>query len=80
MRQMKILKISIHFNSFQSCIPCFTHYAMEKQFQSSYPIAKYKEFQKKLLGKVCCNFYSCKEDCVISEYEIREDGALGENS
>ncbi|KAL4594712.1 hypothetical protein ACB092_12G039000 [Castanea dentata] len=55
------------FNSFQSSIPCFTHYAMEKQFQ-------------KLLGKVCCNFSSCKEDGVISEYEIREDGAFGENS
>ena len=68
------------FNSFQSCIPCFTHYAMEKQFQSAYPIAKYKEFQKELLGKVCCNFSSCKEDGVISKYEIREDGAFGENS
>lgn len=32
------------FNSFQSSIPCFTHYAMEKQFQSVYTIAKYKEF------------------------------------
>ncbi|KAL0010130.1 hypothetical protein SO802_005238 [Lithocarpus litseifolius] len=68
------------FNSFQSSIPCFTHYAMEKQFQSVYTIAKYKEFQKELLGKVCCNFSSCKEDGVISEYEIREDGAFGENS
>ena len=51
-----------------------------KQFQSAYPTTKYKEFRKELLGKVCCNFSSCKEDGVISEYEIREDGALGENS
>nr|XP_023873634.1 protein FAR1-RELATED SEQUENCE 4-like [Quercus suber] len=68
------------FNSFQSSIPCFTHYAMEKQFQSVYTIAKYKEFRKELQGKVCCNFSLCKEDGVISEYEIREDGAFGENS
>ena len=68
------------FNSFQSSIPCFTHYAMEKQFQSVYTTAKYKEFREELLGKVCCNFSSCKEDGVISEYEIREDGAFGENS
>ena len=64
------------FNSLQSSIPCFTHYAMEKQFQSVYTTAKYKEFRKELLRKVCCNFSSCKEDGVISEYEIREDGAL----
>ena len=51
-----------------------------KQFQSAYPTTKYKEFRKELLGKVCCNFSSCKEDGVITEYEIREDGALGENS
>ena len=48
------------FNLFQSCIPCFTHYAMEKQFQCAYLTAKYKEFRKELLGKVCCNFSSCK--------------------
>ena len=53
---------------------------MEKQFQRAYVTAKYKEFRKELLGKVCCNFSSCKEDGVISKYEICEDGAFGENS
>ncbi|XP_075671108.1 protein FAR-RED IMPAIRED RESPONSE 1-like [Castanea sativa] len=67
------------FNSFNLCIPCITHYEMEKQCQSAYTIAKFKEFQRELIGNICCNLFSCKKGTVFSEYELREDVSLGES-
>ncbi|XP_022868527.1 protein FAR1-RELATED SEQUENCE 5-like [Olea europaea var. sylvestris] len=39
------------FKSFSHMVPCATKYEMEKQFQSVYTIAKFKEFQEQFTGK-----------------------------
>ncbi|KAL7172245.1 hypothetical protein ACSBR2_031857 [Camellia fascicularis] len=67
------------FNSFKSCLPCITRYEMEKQFQSAYTTAKFKEFQQELIGKIYCNLSSCKEGATISEYAVGEDISTGES-
>ncbi|KAH7546270.1 hypothetical protein FEM48_Zijuj01G0182400 [Ziziphus jujuba var. spinosa] len=42
------------FYSFSKCIPCVTLFEIEKQFQAVYTNAKFKEFQKELMGKLYC--------------------------
>lgn len=66
-------------SSFNSCLPCITPYEMEKQFQSAYTTAKFKEFQQELIGKIYCNSFSCKESASISEYAVGEDVSTGES-
>ncbi|KAF5454711.1 hypothetical protein F2P56_024357 [Juglans regia] len=39
-----------NFNSFNTDIPCISRYPLEKQFQSAYTLAKFKEVQEKLRG------------------------------
>lgn len=65
--------------SFNLCLPCLTPYEMEKQFQSAYTIAKFKEFQHELIGKIYCNSFSSKESASISEYAVGEDVSTGES-
>lgn len=36
------------FQSFNTCIPCITHFEIEKQFQAAYTTDKFKEFHKEL--------------------------------
>ncbi|CAL9013829.1 unnamed protein product [Prunus brigantina] len=48
-----------------------THYFMEKQAQSVYTIAKFKEFQDELTGKMYCEVVDTKE--MVQKY-IFEDG------
>ncbi|KAL7227681.1 hypothetical protein ACSBR1_022531 [Camellia fascicularis] len=67
------------FNSFSSCIPCISHYEIEKQFQSAYTRAKFKESQREILGKIYCDLTTCKEDGGISEYTIDEYVKVGES-
>mgnify|MGYP005796050961 FL=1 len=43
------------FNSFNSTIPCITHFDIEKQFQSIYTNSKFKEFQEELTYKMYCD-------------------------
>ncbi|XP_048533275.1 protein FAR-RED IMPAIRED RESPONSE 1-like isoform X1 [Triticum urartu] len=43
------------FNSFNSTIPCITHFDIEKQFQSIYTNSKFKEFQEELTHKMYCD-------------------------
>ncbi|XP_028061202.1 protein FAR1-RELATED SEQUENCE 5-like [Camellia sinensis] len=67
------------FNSFNSCIPCMVGYEMEKQFQSAYTTAKFKEFQQELMRKIPCDLSSYKKDAYISKYEVDEDILFGES-
>ncbi|KAF5459929.1 hypothetical protein F2P56_019835 [Juglans regia] len=39
-----------NFNSFNKDIPCISRYPLEKQFQSAYTLAKFKEVQEELRG------------------------------
>ncbi|XP_041010117.1 protein FAR-RED IMPAIRED RESPONSE 1-like [Juglans microcarpa x Juglans regia] len=39
-----------NFNSFNTDIPCISRYPLEKQFQSAYTLAKFKEVQEELRG------------------------------
>ncbi|XP_052179894.1 protein FAR1-RELATED SEQUENCE 3-like [Diospyros lotus] len=40
--------------SFSQMVPCVSRLAIEKQFQEVYTIAKFKEFQEELTGKIYC--------------------------
>ncbi|KAL2475040.1 Protein FAR1-RELATED SEQUENCE [Abeliophyllum distichum] len=42
------------FKSFSQIVPCATKYEMEKQFQETYTITKFREFQEEFTGKVYC--------------------------
>ncbi|KAL7161794.1 hypothetical protein ACSBR2_042296 [Camellia fascicularis] len=67
------------FNSFSSCISCISHYEIEKQFQSAYMRAKFKESRREILGKIYCDLTTCKEGGGISEYTIDEYVKIGES-
>ncbi|XP_028072354.1 protein FAR-RED ELONGATED HYPOCOTYL 3-like [Camellia sinensis] len=67
------------FNSLNSYIPCITQYPFEKQFQNAYTIAKFKEFQQEVVGKIYCNLSLCSEDLNFSVYEVSEDVPFGES-
>ena len=55
-------------------IPCITEDELEKQFQSVYINAKFKEFQKLFVGRLKCEVMSSRKvDDVWSEYEIEEN-------
>ncbi|XP_057504729.1 protein FAR1-RELATED SEQUENCE 5-like [Actinidia eriantha] len=60
-------------------IPCITEDELEKQFQSVYTNAKFKEFQKLFVGRLKCEVMSeSKVDDVLSKYEVEEDLTFGE--
>uniref|UniRef100_A0ACD5URP8 Uncharacterized protein n=1 Tax=Avena sativa TaxID=4498 RepID=A0ACD5URP8_AVESA len=61
------------FNSFNSTIPCVTSFEIEKQFQSAYTNAKFKEFQEQLTNKMYCDRNFIKKEGAIEIYEISED-------
>ncbi|KAL7229501.1 hypothetical protein ACSBR2_008082 [Camellia fascicularis] len=67
------------FNSFNSCIPCMVGYEMEKQFQSAYTTAKFKEFQRELIRKISCDLSAYNKDAYISEYKVAKDILFGES-
>ncbi|XP_034225566.1 protein FAR-RED IMPAIRED RESPONSE 1-like [Prunus dulcis] len=61
------------YKSSSADIQCSTHYFMEKQAQGVYTIAKFKEFQNELTGKMYCEVVDTKEDGVFLKYQISED-------
>ncbi|XP_031287351.1 protein FAR1-RELATED SEQUENCE 8-like [Pistacia vera] len=63
----------VDFKSFRSWIPCITTYAIEKQFQDTYTIVKFKEFQQELAAKIYCDLSSFKETDSCMEFIIEED-------
>ncbi|XP_062083677.1 protein FAR-RED IMPAIRED RESPONSE 1-like [Humulus lupulus] len=68
------------FQSFSTSIPCVTHFAIEKQFQTAYTNTKFKEFQKKLIGKIYCDVSCVNESSglfnvceVVFFYEVSKE-------
>jgi hypothetical protein len=61
------------FNSFNSTVPCVTHYDIEKQFQSAYTNAKFKEFQEELTHKMYCDRMFIQKEGAIEMYGITEE-------
>ncbi|KAM0825043.1 hypothetical protein ACQ4PT_069821 [Festuca glaucescens] len=61
------------FNSFNSTIPCVTHFDIEKQFQLAYTNSKFKEFQEQLTNKMYCERKFIQKEGAIEMYEITED-------
>ncbi|VVA40334.1 PREDICTED: FAR1-RELATED SEQUENCE, partial [Prunus dulcis] len=51
-----------YYKSSYADIRCSTHYFMEKQAQDVYTIAKFKQFQDELTGKMYCEVVDIKED------------------
>ncbi|XP_042980056.1 protein FAR1-RELATED SEQUENCE 4-like [Carya illinoinensis] len=55
------------FNSSNQIIPCVSPFNFEKQFQKVYTNAKFKEFQKELMGLMCCNCtLVSKQGCILT--------------
>ena len=54
-------------------VPCVSRFAIEKQFQEVYTIAKFKKFQAEFTGKMYCSIVSTEEGSVGTRYEVRED-------
>ncbi|KAJ6829555.1 protein FAR1-RELATED SEQUENCE 9-like [Iris pallida] len=59
--------------SFSKTIPTTTPYEMEKQAQSVYTIAKFKEFQQELIGKMFCEVIGVQEDTPVKMYDVQEE-------
>ncbi|KAH7542648.1 hypothetical protein FEM48_Zijuj02G0096400 [Ziziphus jujuba var. spinosa] len=67
--------------SFNSWILCISRYDIEKQYQSVYTTAKFKEFQQELAGKLYCELLSNKEVVVNSyQFVVNEDVMIGQSS
>ncbi|XP_035541474.1 protein FAR1-RELATED SEQUENCE 1-like [Juglans regia] len=61
---------------FMSCnqtIPCASPFHIEKQFQTLYTNAKYKEVQKEMLGAMCCNCLFLNKECCISTFDVLDE-------
>ncbi|KAK0600697.1 hypothetical protein LWI29_017563 [Acer saccharum] len=68
------------FNSFNSLVPCLTHYPIEKQFQDAYTTTKFKEFQNELKAKLYCVLSFDEDNGHYSKFIVREDVMVGEAS
>ncbi|XP_073129240.1 protein FAR-RED IMPAIRED RESPONSE 1-like [Henckelia pumila] len=56
------------FKSFSQMVPCVTQFDIERQFQSAYTIAKFKEFQQELTGKMYCDIEYSEDGCNLFEF------------
>ncbi|CAH9079516.1 unnamed protein product, partial [Cuscuta europaea] len=60
-------------NSLSKMIPCVTSFAMEKQVQHVYTLAKFKEFQTQLLDQLYCYVLPSIDG---STFEVRENRVI----
>ena len=58
---------------FNVYIPCVTPYEFERQFQEANTLAKFKEIQNEIAGKIRCNISSVKAGADISGFDVEED-------
>ncbi|KAG6639156.1 protein FAR1-RELATED SEQUENCE 5-like [Carya illinoinensis] len=78
LRKKVELETTADFNSSNQTIPCVSPFNFEKQFQSLYTNAKFKEFQKELMGLMCCNCtLVCKQGC-ISTFDILDEISIND--
>ncbi|KAJ8458129.1 hypothetical protein OPV22_031055 [Ensete ventricosum] len=66
--------------SFNSQIPCVTHFPIEKQFQQVYTIEKFKEFQQEVIAKLYCEVCLVREMDGVLEFSVSEILAVGEEN
>ncbi|XP_062163039.1 protein FAR-RED IMPAIRED RESPONSE 1-like [Alnus glutinosa] len=58
------------FNSFNSTLSCLTFYSFEKKFQQVYTIAKFKEVQVEILGRIYCTVSLLSKEGAIYTYQV----------
>ncbi|XP_042940562.1 protein FAR1-RELATED SEQUENCE 5-like [Carya illinoinensis] len=61
------------FKSINQTIPCVSHFNIEKQFQSVYTNAKFKELQRELLGLMACNCSLVSTEGSICKYDVLDE-------
>lgn len=64
--------------SFHETIPRISYYEIEKQFQSVYTNAKFKEFQDQLRGKLYCYPTLLKEESSFFTFKVTQDDKIGD--
>ncbi|XP_042448102.1 protein FAR1-RELATED SEQUENCE 6-like [Zingiber officinale] len=69
----------VDLQTFNSWVPCITHFDLEKQFQQLYTIDKFKEFQQELVAKLYCEVLLADGTDGASEYDVSEDVVVGDN-
>ncbi|XP_042954561.1 protein FAR1-RELATED SEQUENCE 1-like [Carya illinoinensis] len=61
------------FKSINQTIPCMSHFNIEKQFQSVYTNAKFKEVQRELLGLMACYCLLVSTEGSILKYDVLDE-------
>ncbi|KAG6718591.1 hypothetical protein I3842_04G159400 [Carya illinoinensis] len=73
LRKKVEVETTADFNSSNQMIPCVSPFNFEKQFQKVYTNAKFKEFQKELMGLMCCNCTLVSKHECISTFDILDE-------
>ncbi|XP_059456890.1 protein FAR-RED IMPAIRED RESPONSE 1-like isoform X2 [Corylus avellana] len=61
------------FDSFNSTIPCISHYPIEKKYQDVYTNAKFKEVQEEFRCLMYCDCSRLKCEGAISTYQVSDE-------
>ncbi|XP_042952310.1 protein FAR-RED ELONGATED HYPOCOTYL 3-like [Carya illinoinensis] len=73
LRKKVEVETTADFNSSNQMIPCVFPFNFEKQFQKVYTNTKFKEFQKELMGLMCCNCTLVTKQGCISTFDILDE-------
>ncbi|XP_042965675.1 protein FAR-RED IMPAIRED RESPONSE 1-like isoform X2 [Carya illinoinensis] len=73
LRKMVKVETTADYNSSNQKIPCVSPFSFEKQFQKVFTNAKFKEFQKELMGLMCCNCTLVSKEGCISTFDILDE-------
>ncbi|XP_042978104.1 protein FAR1-RELATED SEQUENCE 4-like isoform X3 [Carya illinoinensis] len=76
LRKKVEVETTADFNSINQTIPCVSPFNFEKQFQKVYTATKFKEFQKELMGLMCCNCTMVSQQGCISTFDILDEIAF----
>ncbi|XP_042952293.1 protein FAR1-RELATED SEQUENCE 5-like [Carya illinoinensis] len=72
-------EVQADFSSFNSVIPCITHYPIEKKFQDVYTTVKVKEVQEEFRRKLYCHYMLFQTECAISTYTVTNEVKIDDN-
>ncbi|XP_035541664.1 protein FAR1-RELATED SEQUENCE 1-like [Juglans regia] len=78
LRKKVEVETTTDFNSINPTIPCVSPFNFEKQFQKVYTNAKFKEFQKELIGLMCCNCILVRKQGCILTFDILDEISIDE--
>ncbi|KAF5457214.1 hypothetical protein F2P56_021330 [Juglans regia] len=73
LRKKVELETTADFNSSNQTIPCSSAFRIEKQFQSVYTNAKFKEVQREVWGMILCNCILISKEGCISTYDVLDE-------